>query len=58
MIKTMPNDRTVNVKITRGELCRLLIVLNCAGGETWKLLHDKLKKQLVAFDQKQEEKDD
>lgn len=59
MFETMPNDRTVNVKVTRGDLCRLLIILTAAGeGETWKKLHDKLKTQLEEFDRKQEGNND
>ena len=64
MFETMPNDRTVNLKLTRGELCRILIILNkliilnLTGGEAWPLLHDKLKKQLDEFDRKQEVKND
>lgn len=59
MFTTNPNDRTVNVKVTRGELCRLLIVLTLAGeGDSWKKLHDKLKTQLEEFDRKQEGKND
>ena len=55
MIKTT-NDKTVTVKLTRGELCRLLILITGVGeGESWKRLHDKLRDQLDAFDKKLEE---
>ena len=54
MIKTN-NDKTVILKVTRGDVCRLLILLTTAGsGETWKLLHDKIKEQLRGFDKKEE----
>lgn len=57
MVK-MSNDKTVNVKLTRGEVCRLLILITgMSEGESWKLLHDKIKNQLEEFDQKQKEKD-
>lgn len=52
MIKTI-NDKTVTVKITRGELCRLMLLCTTASlvdGKQWKELHDKLKDQLEAFD--------
>ena len=59
------NNKMVNVKITRRELCRLLVIcdllkddelLNAKGRELTKDLHDKLFKQLRAFDAKQEDK--
>ena len=57
MITDNPNDKTVNVKMTRGDLCRLLILITCCGnGETWRNLHDKLRTQLEEFDRKQEER--
>lgn len=53
-----PNQRNVTIKITRGELCRLLTACsaliaapelgNC---DTWKALHDKLAEQLNKHDQ-------
>ena len=49
------NEKTVNVKMTRGELCRLLIALTCIAQDTkqqtWNELHDKLISQLEAFDE-------
>lgn len=62
--KTMPNQRTVNVKITRKELCDLIIACDMVGldrqkhggfGEKWKALRDKLAEQRDAFDAKIEE---
>ena len=54
MIKAT-NDKTVTLKVTRGEVCRLLVILTAAGsGESWKLLHDKIKEQLREFDKKEE----
>ena len=57
MVKTS-NDKTVNVKLTRGEVCRLLILITgICEGESWKRLHNKIRNQLEEFDQKQKEKD-
>ena len=51
------NDKTVTVKLTRGEVCRLLILITGIGeGESWKRLHHKIRDQLEEFDQKQKEK--
>ncbi len=50
-----PNNRTVNIKLTRKELCNVLIVLDAVDNilETdHKELHDKLKKQLLDHDNK------
>lgn len=53
------NARTVNVKITRLELCDLLLACTALDNETpadtqkWGKLHDKLKNILDEFDQKQ-----
>ena len=53
------NDKTVTVKLTRGELCRLLIFLagnmfdNTGNPRTTLLkIHDNLHDQLEAFDKK------
>ena len=55
------NGRTVNVKMTRIELCDLLIATTSiaqglkAEGHTakkWGALHDKLREQLNAFNEK------
>ena len=62
--KTMPNQRTVNVKITRRELCDLIVAchmveydrqIHGGTGEKWKALRDKLAEQRDAFDAKIEE---
>ena len=49
---TIPNQHNVTVKITRGELCRLLVV--CCElsreSESWKALHEKLAEQLDKHD--------
>lgn len=63
MFETSLNQRTVTVKISRIELCDLLLACTSAqyqandGGEKWKRLHDKLKSQLDDFDKKIEEKE-
>lgn len=58
--KMQYNERTVNVKINRGELCDLLIALNVIDDEAreldpnnhkWSDLHDKLVGILDAFDE-------
>lgn len=58
---TMPNQRSVNVKITRRELCDLILAcdmivhyrkMHGGTGEKWKSIHDKLAKQRDAFDAK------
>lgn len=52
----IPNQRNVNIKITRGELCRLIIACSMIGDDCpdtrvyWKNLHDKLKEQLDDHD--------
>lgn len=54
-MKAMPNERTVNIKIRRGELCKLLIALLCFDGEDEKhirKIHDNLRQQLDEFDLK------
>lgn len=57
----MPNQRTVNVKITRRELCDLILACDMierdrqkhgGTGEKWKALRDKLAKQRDVFDEK------
>jgi len=61
------NQRTVNVKITRGELCRLLVMCdvvkaneavagNAQNVSSWEELHDKLREQLNAFDETYKER--
>lgn len=52
----IPNQRNVTVKITRGELCKLIIACSMIGDDCpdtrsqWKNLHDKLKEQLDDHD--------
>lgn len=54
----MLNQRIVTVKITRKELCNLMLACTCAkhnagdDGAKWAALHDTLKEQLDAFDEK------
>ena len=53
----MPNERTVTVKLSRGELCRVLIALNAfndADHKQLRKIHDKLRDQLHEFDLKLE----
>lgn len=65
MFKTPLNQRTVTLKLKRRDVVDLLVA--CAacgesalkGGETcrkWDYLHAVLQQQLIAFDEKQEEK--
>lgn len=60
MTNTPMNQRTVNVKIKRIELCDLLIACTAldnaaeADSTKWGNLHDKLKEILDDFDSKQE----
>ena len=51
------NERTVNVKITRGELCELLLACSAAlitgeGEKKWAELHRKLLGILNEYDEK------
>jgi len=64
--KTMPNQRTVNVKITRTELNDLILACDMVewdrqnyggNGKKWKALRDKLAEQRDAFDAKIEEEE-
>lgn len=52
----MYNERTMNVKLKRIEVCDLLIACTALEQETeakkWGELHDKLEKILEAFDKK------
>lgn len=50
------NDRTVTLKITRGEACKLLVllVMNYRQDQSWmEQLHEKIKKQIREFDAQQ-----
>lgn len=52
----MRNSKTITVKMTRRDLCDVLMSLTHthidSGAEKWKKLHDKLKEILDAFDEK------
>lgn len=59
---TYENGRTVNLKVTRDEVIRILIMTNRMPAEfedgtptSWKALHDKIREQLDAFDAKHKE---
>ena len=60
-MKKMLNERTVNFKIKRIELCDLLIACTALDNATdentqkWAKLHDKLEEILNNFDSKQED---
>ena len=49
------NERIVNVRITRHQLCDLLIacdaVYEASGAEKWEHLHDELEQILNIFDE-------
>lgn len=59
----IPNQRNVTVKITRGELCRLMLACTTLAndsdmdgsgfkpGDRWRDLHDKLEEQLNKHDE-------
>ena len=55
----MRNHRTVNVKITRIELCKLILACDSIkfGAQGWAELKEKLKQQLDAFDAKLDEEE-
>lgn len=52
----MMNQKGMNIKIKRIDLCDLLIACTSAyersGAEKWAVLHNKLKEQLEEFDKK------
>lgn len=60
-MKKSLNARTVNVKISRLDLCDLMLACTVLDTETdpentkWRKLHDKLKAILNEFDEKQED---
>lgn len=48
-----PNEKTVTVKMTRHELCDIILactMLDRNGDHKWSALHDKLREQLDAHD--------
>lgn len=56
MVKTMPNQKTVQIRIKRRELIDILLACNALSkeaGDKWSELHDKLREQLDAFDRKE-----
>lgn len=62
MITTPLNQRTVSMKLTRIEVCDLLLACTAVSGacaddghpaQKWDALHDKLKAILEDFDKKQ-----
>ena len=54
MLKTMPNERTVNVKLTRHELIDLMLLcaVHMDEAEKWKFMNQKLYEQLKSHDAK------
>lgn len=59
----MPNQRTVTLKLTRGEVCKLLIALTALtqarpeSGTHYQALHALIRSQLDAQDQKWRDKE-
>lgn len=53
-MKTMPNQRTVTIKLTRHEVLDLMMMCAVHGddGEKWGKLYDKLREQLESWDEK------
>lgn len=62
-MKIMPNSRTVTLKLTRGEVCKILLSMTAqyeADPECRKhlyALHQKIAEQLAAHDSKWKEDD-
>lgn len=58
----MTNEMIVTMRITRGELCDLLLACTACyddvNGKKWGKLHDKLHEALVDFDTEQARRDD
>lgn len=61
MFETPLNQRTVSLKLKRGELCDLMLACSSiesaaveGGTQKWSALHEKLKAILDAFDAKQD----
>jgi hypothetical protein len=59
MAKQMPNERIVTLKLTRGDLCNLILAAtslkHSTQAERWEVLRVKLKKILADFDAKNAE---
>ena len=53
-METCYNAKTVTVKVTRSDLCDMLIACLALHdeGDKWGKLHEKLADQLVQFDEK------
>lgn len=51
-----PNERIVTLKLTRGEVCNVLISITASahrsGATKWRTLHDKIKQILAQHDAK------
>lgn len=62
-MEVMPNQRTVTLKLTRGEVCKLLILLCGAVTDDpdrrmhCRAIHAKIRAQLDAHDEKRKEKE-
>ena len=55
-MKPIYNSLTCPLKLTRGEVCTILLALSTIGheleSERWRTLHAKVREQLNAFDAK------
>ena len=55
------NHRTMNLKLSRHEVCDLLIALvatkDASNAEHWSELHDKIKSMLADFDRELDKED-
>ena len=57
-MNTMPNQRTCTLKLTRGEVCKILISMTAQyeaepeNRQQLYMLHDKIAEQLAAHDEK------
>lgn len=60
MFKTMPNERTVNIKLTRHELIDLMLLcaVHMEDAEKWRFLNQKLYDQLKIYDEKHLDKEE
>jgi len=59
-MKTIPNQRTCTLKLTRGEVCRLLVLLAAAppDSKSYTEIRLKIRAQLNAHDEKWKEADE